>query len=169
MACSNCRNEKTIYSIIQKKTCGNCDGVCNPNALNEITQKRIWKQVRVQSSLYAMVKSNINVIGTLDNSQLSTNYKVNWNQSSDRNKPSIQSNIIYSRGSSTARSITRNRPGSCSPGGQGVDIKHNSYDRYLARLKGNVVKINNINPSITPIAGNKVNSYGILSNSCKTC
>ena len=116
-----------------------------------------------------MVKSNINVIGTLDNSQLSTNYKVNWNQSSDRNKPSIQSNIVYSRGSSTARSITRNRPGACSPGGQGVDIKHNSYDRYLARLKGNVVKINNINPSITPIAGNKVNSYGILSNSCKTC
>jgi hypothetical protein len=169
MPCNSYTNEKTIYSIIQKKTCGNCNGVCNPNASNEITQKRIWKQVRVQSSLYAMVKSNINVIGTLDNSPLSTNYKVNWNQSSDRNKPSIQSNIIYSRGSSTAKSITRNRPGSCSSGGQGVDIKHNSYDRYLARLKGNVVKTNNIIPLITPISGNKVNSYGILSNNCKTC
>jgi hypothetical protein len=168
MTCYNCTNEKTIYSIIQKKTC-NCNGVCNPNALNEITQKKIWKQVRVQSSLYAMVKSNINVIGTLDNSPLSTTYKVNWNQSSDRNKPSIQSNIIYSRGNSTTKSITRNRPGSCSPGGQGVDIKHNSYDRYLARLKGNVVKTNIANPVLMPISGNKVNSYGILSNICDTC
>ena len=162
MTCYNCTNEKTIYSIIQKKTCS-CNGVCNPNALNEITQKRIWKQVRVQSSLYTMVKSNINVIGTLDNSPLSTNYKVNWNQSSDRNKPSIQSNIIYSRGSSTAKSITRNRPGSCSPGGQGVDIKHNSYDRYLARLKA--TNLITQNKTSIPLQGNKTKKYGLVNQS----
>jgi hypothetical protein len=28
------------------------------------------------------------------------------------------------------------RPGALSPGGSGVDIKHNSYERYLNRLKG---------------------------------
>ena len=28
------------------------------------------------------------------------------------------------------------RPGSTSAPGVGVDIKHNSYDRYLAKLKG---------------------------------
>jgi hypothetical protein len=28
------------------------------------------------------------------------------------------------------------RPGALSPGGAGVDIKHNSYARYLARIKG---------------------------------
>lgn len=33
-------------------------------------------------------------------------------------------------------SLTRDRPGSQAPGGSGVDIKHNSYARYLARLKG---------------------------------
>lgn len=30
----------------------------------------------------------------------------------------------------------RNRPGALSPGGIGVDIKHNSYNRYLNRIKG---------------------------------
>ena len=34
------------------------------------------------------------------------------------------------------RTRTRLRPGALSPGGTGVDIKHNSYHRYLARLKG---------------------------------
>jgi hypothetical protein len=28
------------------------------------------------------------------------------------------------------------RPGALSPGGKGLDIKHNSYARYLARIKG---------------------------------
>ena len=39
-------------------------------------------------------------------------------------------------GNSTKRTITRLRPGALSPGGAGVDIKHNSYARYLARIKG---------------------------------
>ena len=33
-------------------------------------------------------------------------------------------------------SVTSSRPGCQTPGGKGVDIKHNSYDRYLNRLKG---------------------------------
>jgi hypothetical protein len=39
-------------------------------------------------------------------------------------------------GNSTKYTITRLRPGALSPGGAGVDIKHNSYARYLARIKG---------------------------------
>jgi hypothetical protein len=65
---------------------------------------------------------------------------VNWNQMSDRKEPHIQ---VVNTGagsgyhsSSTKRTITSNRPGAMSPGGAGVDIKHNSYDRYLNRLKG---------------------------------
>jgi hypothetical protein len=65
---------------------------------------------------------------------------VNWNQMSDRREPHIQ---VVKNGagsgyhsSSTRRTITANRPGAMSPGGTGVDIKHNSYDRYLNRLKG---------------------------------
>jgi hypothetical protein len=32
--------------------------------------------------------------------------------------------------------VTSSKPGCQTPGGVGVDIKHNSYDRYLNRLKG---------------------------------
>jgi hypothetical protein len=46
-----------------------------------------------------------------------------------RNVPSHGAN-------STKTSVTRMRPGSCSAAGQGVDIKHGSYARYLARIKG---------------------------------
>jgi hypothetical protein len=65
---------------------------------------------------------------------------VNWNQMSDRSEPHLQpfsnsSGSTY-HGSSIKRSITRLRPGAMSPGGVGVDIKHNSYDRYLNRIKG---------------------------------
>jgi len=66
--------------------------------------------------------------------------KTYWNQMSDRPVPSIQKTKIASgsgyHSSSTKHSITRDRPGAMSPGGIGVDIKHNSYDRYLNKLKG---------------------------------
>jgi hypothetical protein len=59
---------------------------------------------------------------------------------SDRKEPHVQ-RVVSGSGSaygasSTRRTITRLRPGALSPGGSGVDIKHNSYDRYLNRLKG---------------------------------
>jgi len=38
--------------------------------------------------------------------------------------------------SSTRGTITGSRPGAQCPGGAGVDIKHNSYARYLLRLQG---------------------------------
>jgi hypothetical protein len=65
---------------------------------------------------------------------------VNWNQMSDRKEPHVQV-VVSGSGSgyganSTRRTITRLRPGALSPGGSGVDIKHNSYERYLNRLKG---------------------------------
>jgi len=66
-------------------------------------------------------------------------YGVNWNQMSDRKYPHVQkANASGSNpgGNSTRRTRTRLRPGALSPGGVGVDIKHNSYERYLNRLKG---------------------------------
>jgi len=65
---------------------------------------------------------------------------VNWNQMSDRKEPHVQQ-VVSGSGSgyganSTKRTITRLRPGALSPGGSGVDIKHNSYERYLNRIKG---------------------------------
>jgi hypothetical protein len=66
--------------------------------------------------------------------------KINWNQASDRNVAHIQKVIVPSHGDSTRQTLTRARPGACSAGGKGVDVKHGSYDRYLARLKGKSCK-----------------------------
>jgi hypothetical protein len=59
------------------------------------------------------------------------------------------------------------RPGSQAPGGKGVDIKHGSYDRYLARLKGKGPLRTQNDTNLPPVQGNKTKSYGIVnSRSC---
>ena len=112
-------------------------------------QKIIQNTVRVKSSLYTMNLGALNVYqrpkstyNVVDNSGSTyvVSPGVNWNQMSDRKEPHIQT-VISGSGStygasSTRHTITRLRPGALSPGGSGVDIKHNSYDRYLNRLKG---------------------------------
>jgi hypothetical protein len=133
----------------------NCGRRCNQNlasnnpASQYQRQKLIQKTVRIQSSLYTMnlaglagyqkpIKTPqlIEQNGTL----YITGGNVCWNQMSDRAKPSNQTNKIASgtsyHTSSTRHTITRNRPGAMSPGGIGVDIKHNSYERYLNKIKG---------------------------------
>ena len=153
----------TIPSSSQCKSCTGCNATCN----YEITQKRIWKQVRAYSSLFTMAKSSANVT-TADNLPLPLFSNVNWNQSSDRNRPSIQQELVPSRGNSTKRSITRERPGSCSPGGKGVDIKHNSYERFLNRRKSNLVR-NQCTTNEVAIQGNKKQTFGLLSGNCCKC
>tara|TARA_B100001093_G_scaffold520247_1_gene613927 strand:- start:3393 stop:4169 length:777 start_codon:yes stop_codon:yes gene_type:complete len=52
---------------------------------------------------------------------------------------------VPSRGNSTKSTITANRPGAMTPGGEGVDVKHGSYNRYLAKKKGIILS----QPSVT--------------------
>tara|TARA_Y100000748_G_C15455434_1_gene472686 strand:+ start:324 stop:893 length:570 start_codon:yes stop_codon:yes gene_type:complete len=47
--------------------------------------------------------------------------------------------VVPTRGNSTKRTQTSLRPGALGPGGSGVDVKHNSYARYLAKKKGGVI------------------------------
>jgi len=127
------------------------------------TQKKIWRTVRVPASEYTMNRAALHVYTP---AILNTNlgyYGVNWNQSSDRAVPGIVHSNIPSHGNSTTQSLTRMRPGSTSAAGQGVDIKHGSYDRYLARLKGRTVLRTQAPSSavVTPIEGNKRMKYGI--------
>ena len=67
-------------------------------------------------------------------------YGVCWNQMSDRPVPSIQPTSVptgfHNSLNNRHHSVTSSKPGSQTPGGKGCDIKHNSYDRYLNRLKG---------------------------------
>jgi hypothetical protein len=97
---------------------------------------------------------------------------VNWNQYSDRALPgnSLVSNItiVPSRGNSTKSSITRLRPGSLKPGGKGVDIKHGSYDRYLARLKGKGPLRTQTVTKTPALYGAKIKAYGIVGSSNRT-
>jgi len=132
----------------------NCRG-CNTNltsnnpASQYQRQRLIQNTVRVRSSLYTMnlaglsgYQKPLSTWQPID--QNGTIYyappNVYWNQMSDRAQPSNQtvktaSGTSY-HGSSVRHTITRLRPGALSPGGVGCDIKHNSYDRYLNRLKG---------------------------------
>ena len=127
------------------------------------TQKKIWGTVRVPASEYTMNRAALNVYTPAVLNTGAGYYGVNWNQSSDRAIPGVVHSNVPSRGNSTTQSLTRMRPGSTSAAGAGVDIKHGSYDRYLARLKGRTV-LRTQAPStaaITPIAGNKKIKYGI--------
>lgn len=110
--------------------------------------KLIQNTVRVPSSLYTMNLGALNVYEppndvfqevVLNGAQYIISPGVNWNQMSDRRIPHEQKVVSGSGstygGNSLKRTLTRLRPGALSPGGYGVDIKHNSYDRYLARIK----------------------------------
>ena len=144
------------------------------------TQKIIQNTVRVPSSLYTMNLGALTVYQkpnntyekiTVNDVNLETVPGTNWNQMSDRKIPHIQYQI-YSRASSTKHTITRCRPGAGSPGGIGVDIKHNSYDRYLAKLKGKGPVRRGIIPvdipfnRASPIYGNKIYKTSIINCNC---
>jgi hypothetical protein len=116
--------------------------VCNTNLTGNTPAdqyqklKLIQNTARVYSSLY------ISNLGPLNAYKQPTNvtHGVCWNQMSDRPIPSVQKATIPT-GTNTSMnrrhtSVTSSRPGCQTPGGAGVDIKHNSYDRYLNRLKG---------------------------------
>lgn len=139
-----------VYSPLSYLT--RCKG-CNKNltsnnaATRYQIQKLIQNTVRVPSSIYTMnlgalnvyqKPNSVNSVASLDNITYLITPGVNWNQMSDRANPHKQ--VVVSgnglTGNSLKRTITRLRPGALSPGGVGVDIKHNSYYRYLARLKG---------------------------------
>lgn len=145
--------EKVIFKrgdneLYRKRMCNSNLAGNNPASQYQ-RLKLIQNTVRVPSSLYTMNLGALNayekprtIFGLVDNS--GTNYivspGVNWNQMSDRKDPHVQVSVTASGAtyhtSSTKHTITRLRPGALSPGGIGVDIKHNSYDRYLNRIKG---------------------------------
>ena len=118
--------------------CRKCDSNLNANtpANRYQIQKRIQKTVRVYASLYT---ANLAPFSVYEKPTEKTQ-NVCWNQMSDRRFPSYQPNIVptgfYHSLNNKHHSVTSSRPGGQNPGGYGVDIKHNSYDRYLNRLKG---------------------------------
>jgi len=138
---------KLKIKIISLIMCSKC---IPPNFVsNYQTQQRIWNTVRVDSSQYLLNKS-----------ALSAYKPIVWNQKSDRPVPHVQQSIP-SHGNSTKRTLTRAQPGACSPGGIGCDVKHDSYDRYLNRIKGKALKGRNEENGL-PIYGRKYYATHII-------
>lgn len=144
--------------------CGNLLSRWDASGNVAITQKRIWNQVRAPASLYSMNLASLTVAA--DEKNLEKPY-VNWNQMSDRVNPH---SMIFqnhpSRGSSTKSTLTSIKPGACSPGGRGVDVKHDSYARYLARKKARNLRTQLSTKAVSkPKYGNKKQMYGMIANS----
>jgi len=105
------------------------------------TQKNIQNQVKVPSSSYTMNLASLNV-----SKEITNNDNV-WNNSSDR---------VYDYKNSKKDN-------------KGVDLKHNSYDRYLNKKKANYLKTEKeLNSNIKPLYGNKTRAYSII-NCEKNC
>ena len=150
-----------------------CDTNLNSNtpANQYQRQKLIQNTVRVASSLYTM---NLGSLNAYVKPGVDT-HNVCWNQMSDRPIPSVQKTYVPTYGtSSTRHTVTGPRPGAQSPGGVGCDIKHNSYDRYLNRLKGKAPLRRGIIPPnfgapipfnrAFPVYGGKITKTSIVSN-----
>ncbi len=155
--------------ITTKKTCHGCDQ--NLPMLSPAAQyqrlKIIQNTVRVPSSLYSM---NIGALTVFQHPAGAA--RVNWNQMSDRAQPHKQAATV------SMKSSVSIRPGNMSPGGVGCDIKHNSYSRYLARLKGSRPLRKEKLPEnygaehipfsyIMPVYGGKVVKTSIGTNKCE--
>ena len=105
-------------------------------------QKQMQNVVRVPSSLYTMNLASLHV-----NSNDISGFDVARGKynASDRLQPHGKGNAL------------------------GVDIKHNSYDRYLARKKSQYLKTEQSN-NFVPKYGNKTMKFGLVYGSrCKNC
>lgn len=144
-----------------------CTGMCSStssifkNDLQAIatTQKIIWNQSRVSSSLYMMNRAAMNIGAQRSRNPPNIN---NNNQSSDRSLPSVQTYSLPSHGNSRRTTLTSLKPGACMSGGKGVDIKHNSYARYLGRKKSCNLKTQLTTAATFPLSGNKKQMFGLI-------
>jgi len=152
IACAS--SNDPVVRPIGSKTCETCENLTSARSV--ITQKRIQHTVRVSGSAYT---------DSLAPQHSATPGAFLWNQASDRAVAGVVVHDVPSRGASSIHcTITRARPGACSAPGKGVDIKHGSYDRYLAKLKGRTVaRTCAATPAIQPVRGNKTQYYSIAS------
>lgn len=148
------------YNVIPCVSCSSCQNAIKCST--EITQKRIWNQVRIPMSLYTM---NVGAL-TSAAERLQNGPRTNWNQRSDRQNASIQTAVHPSHGNSTKSSLTSERPGTGAPGGVGVDVKHDSYARYLNRKKAGNLKTQAVSTRATrPNYGNKTYAVNAVTTS----
>ena len=148
---------------LYESTIVQCKGCIDNSSFDKFTiQKKIQKQTGVASSTYnnnlvpyQVTKAQQNYINQING--------IGVSQASDRNKSSAANMQIINRNTSSLRgSRTSLKPGSLAPPINGVDVKHGSYDRHLAKLKAKSLKPQSL-PSLPPAKyGNKQNNISIF-------
>ena len=153
------------YAVSIGKPCISCVSGENATSKANITQKRIWRQVRAASSSYTTNLSALSSGAAI----LASGSNTNWNQMSDRVNASRQPIISPTHGNSLRSTLTSGRPGAGGAGGKGVDVKHDSYARYLNRKKAGAIKTQTKNIATVPLYGNKTKKIGLIANSINCC
>ena len=135
-----------------KQLQGNCSSRCmacingdaaymEGNKLNKIinTQKKIQRVVGVHESEYIsnLTSAVVSNGSRLSQASIPSFGAGTWNQASDRPFPA-------------GSKIKKPKTGSSNRAGIGVDVKHNSYARYLARLKGKNLKVKKVSKTELP-------------------
>lgn len=135
--CVSCRG---CYSCLDAS--GNIDLSCNifhKTQRMDQTQKRIQGVVRAPSSLFTMNLAAFNVFEAGEGyAPAGAPYpSTTQTQSDRRRRHKVPVSMGTYRGSnSTKYTKTSLRPGATNAPGTGVDVKHGSYARYLAKKKG---------------------------------
>ena len=143
-------NKQNDSVVFQCKGCSDCGSGSNTkqgckNSTQKTldqSQKIIQKVVRVDSGQYQMNKSSLSVYqNSKDTNQRFKLYNYPSTMS-DRRSPHIipKTLAIHRNANSKHSSKTKGWPGMTSASGEGVDVKHGSYERYLARKKGLILK-----------------------------
>ena len=151
-----CESSNSCNRVSQCKGCSECGWadwwITGETGCSAVTQKRldqrqkiIQRVVRVDSSQYAMNKSAMAVYQNKPRTSSGLRFGELYNYPStmsDRREPHIvkETQAVYRHTNSKHGSKTRGWPGMTSAAGKGVDVKHGSYERYLARKKGAVLK-----------------------------
>jgi len=154
MSCNCNYNSNTTINV----ACRSCLNLANPVITADQNQRRIWRQVRVPASQYLL---NLGAF-TSSAQRVANGTNTNWNTMSDRVLAANQTVVHPSHGSSTRNTLTSGRPGAASPGGRGVDVKHDSYARFLNRKKAKNLKTQTT--TTNAVMGNKTKAIGLVAN-----
>ena len=116
--------------------------LCHPttnSSLSSLGQWNLARQIYRANGVYSSMNTSKHANLAVSNPRGNMPPYILSQTLSDRNKRSVVSRQVPTRGNSTKSSITRMRPGSTCAPGVGVDVKHGSYARRLARLKGRML------------------------------
>ena len=150
LSCNSCQSNSTKTSgVVPCRGCYTCfdaSGNVDPECLlfhktqkMDQTQKVIQGVVRAPSSLFTMNLAAFNVFEAgQGQTPVAAPYPSTTQTQSDRRKRhTVPVTMGTYRGSnSTKHTKTSLRPGATNAPGTGVDVKHGSYARYLAKKKG---------------------------------